>query len=45
MEKVIETTQKCINEYMSDSFGSDAASKDYISGLTVFGVLANVFYE
>ena len=42
---IITNLQKCLQEYMSESFGSDAMAKDYISGLTVFSVLADVFYE
>lgn len=30
---------------MSGSFGSDATSKDYISGLDVYATLTDVLYE
>ena len=45
LEIVITNLQKCLQEYMSESFGSDATAKDYISGLLVFNIIADVFYE
>ena len=34
-----------MNEYMTGSFGSDATSKNYVPGHSVFGALSNVFFE
>ena len=45
LEIIITNLQKCLQEYMSESFGSDVTAKDYISGLIVYNVLADVFYE